>query len=55
MKFLLSLTLALSLTGSVFACSEDGKSGFLPENDMYIPVGVKAAGGLTEAQFCKLS
>ena len=54
MKFLLSLTLALSITGSVFACSEDGKSGFLPENDMYIPVGVKAAGGLTEAQFNKV-
>lgn len=54
MKFLSVLFVALSLTGSVLACSEDGKSGFLPENDMYIPVGAKMKGGLTEAQFNKV-
>jgi hypothetical protein len=51
MKFLSVLFVALSLSGSVLACSEDGKSGFLPDNDLYIPVGAKTTGGLTEAQF----
>jgi hypothetical protein len=51
MKFLITLALALTLSGSVFACSEDGTTGFLPENDLRIPVGTKLLGGLTEAQF----
>ncbi len=51
MKFLSALLLTLSLSGSVLACSEDGRSGFLPENDLKIPVGVKTVGGITEAQF----
>src|SRR6476660_3450329 len=51
MKFLTTLALALTLTGSVYACSEDGSTGFLPENDFKIPVGAKTLGGLTEAQF----
>ncbi len=51
MKFLSVLFVALTLSGSVLACSEDGKEGFLPENDLYIPVGTKMKGGLTEAQF----
>ena len=52
MKFLTSMLIALTLTGNVMACSEDGSSGFLPENDMHIPVGMKSVnGGLTEAQF----
>ncbi len=51
MKFLAALLLTLSLSGSVLACSEDGRSGFLPENDLKIPVGVKSVGGITEAQF----
>jgi hypothetical protein len=34
------------------ACSENGKSGFLPENDLHIPVGFKSLdGGLSQAQF----
>jgi len=37
MKFLAALLLTLSLSGSVLACSEDGRSGFLPENDLKIP------------------
>ncbi len=49
---MLTFVLALGWTTSTFSCSEDGKSGFLPENDMRIPVGMKAInGGLTEAQF----
>ncbi len=51
MKFLSALLLTLSLSGSVLACSEDGRSGFRPENDLKIPVGVKTVGGITEAQF----
>jgi hypothetical protein len=33
-----ALALGLTLAGSVFACSEDGKGGILPENDFYIPI-----------------
>jgi hypothetical protein len=50
MKFL-SLVLILStLTGTAFGCGEEG-GGFLPENTLQIPVGLKNAGGLSEAQF----
>ena len=49
---MLILVLALGWTSSTFACSEDGKTGFLPANNMHIPVGMKAInGGLTLAQF----
>ena len=51
MKLLSIALLALSLTGSVLACSEDGSSGFLPENNLRIPVGSKALGGISEAEF----
>ncbi len=46
--------LALFLTlvsGWTFACSENGKTGFLPENDLRIPVGAKSLNGMTEGQF----
>ncbi len=47
-----SALVGLALAGSILACSVDGKGGFLPENDHYIPVGMKGMnGGLTEAQF----
>jgi hypothetical protein len=49
---MLALVLAIGWTTSAHSCSEDGKSGFLPENNMRIPVGMKSRiGGLTEAQF----
>lgn len=51
MKLLTALVLSLTLIGNVFACSEDGSTGFLPENNLSIPVGAKVAGGITEAQF----
>ena len=51
MKFLSALFFTLAISGSVLACSEDGRTGFLPENDLRIPVGLKTTGGLTEAQF----
>lgn len=51
MKFLSALFFTLAISGSVLACSEDGTTGFLPENDLRIPVGLKTVGGITEAQF----
>jgi hypothetical protein len=45
-----ALAVGLSLVGSALACSEDGKGGFVPENNLNIPVG-KAFGGITETQF----
>ena len=51
MKFL-TLLLSLTLVANTFACSMDGKEGFLPENKMRIPVGMKGRnGGLSEQQF----
>jgi hypothetical protein len=42
----------ISMAGLVLACSISGKGGFLPENDLYIPAGLKGLnGGITEAQF----
>ncbi len=41
----------LVLSGSVFACSIDGKDGFLPENSLRIPVNTKMTTGITEEQF----
>jgi hypothetical protein len=45
-----ALTVGLSLAGSALACSQNGRDGILPENDLNIPVG-KSFGGLSEAQF----
>lgn len=45
------MILALVMSLNVFACLEDGTEGFLPENDMYISVDDKNAGGLTQEQF----
>lgn len=51
MKLIFSLVV-LIYAGLSFSCSEDGRSGFLPENDKYIPVGQKfLAGGITETEF----
>lgn len=51
MKFLLASILAATMVGPAFGCSEDGKTGFLPENDMNIPADAKNRTGLTEEQF----
>ena len=53
MKFLsLVLVASLSLSSMAFGCSEDGSSGFVEENSLNIPVGMKSInGGITEAQF----
>jgi hypothetical protein len=51
MKFLIALLLTMTFSNHVLACSEDGSTGFFPENDLYIPEGAKLVGGLTEEQF----
>lgn len=53
MKNLL-LSLMLVFSTAAIACSEDGKTGFVEDNDLYIPVGAKGIGGLTEEQFNKV-
>lgn len=55
-KKLLTLSLSVGLisalvSSSINACDIHGHSGFVPENDLKIPVGLKAAGGITEVQF----
>ncbi len=51
MKWISLTVLSLALSGAVLACSEDGKSGFLPENNLRIPADSLYVGGLSEAQF----
>ena len=53
MKNLITLSLmTLALTSfSSMACDIHGKTGFLPANNLRIPVGDKAQGGITEIQF----
>lgn len=47
-----TVALSLGLTGSLLACSVDGKGGFLPENDLYIPAGMKGInGGISQSEF----
>jgi hypothetical protein len=45
-----SLLVSMSLAQAI-ACDSQGKTGFLPENNLSIPVGDKMAGTMTEAQF----
>jgi len=48
MKIILSMMLILSVaTINVIAC----ENGFLPPNDLYIPVGIKSEGGISQDQF----
>ena len=57
-KTLQSLALLTSLlaaaSNNLSACDLHGHSGFLPDNKMSIPVGLKSMGGLTEIQFNKV-
>jgi hypothetical protein len=56
MKTLLigSLALSMTLSSVVFACDSKGITGFLPENNLSIPVGDKMAGDMTEAKFLEI-
>jgi hypothetical protein len=53
MKKLIGMSLiTLSIVSSNSkACDIHGKSGFMPENNYYIPAGIKAMGGISEQQF----
>lgn len=42
---------SLLLAQPSWACTENGQTGILPENDMNIPVNAKRMGGITEEQF----
>ena len=44
-------SLMLMFSTATMACSEDGKTGFVEENDLYIPADTKNLTGLNEAQF----
>lgn len=51
---MMAMVLGLSLAGQGLACSRDGKGGIVPENDLYIPAGLKSInGGITQEQFTR--
>ncbi len=50
---LVLLTLSLISFGSQ-ACDLEGNSGFMPENQLKIPTGLKSLGGINESQFNKV-
>jgi hypothetical protein len=45
---------ALLITQPLWACTEDGKEGIVPENDFYISADAKNVGGITEEKFNSL-
>ena len=47
----LVLSLMLIFSTAAIACSEDGKTGFVEENDLSIPVDSLRMGGISEEQF----
>lgn len=46
-----AMVMSLTIAGSALACSQNGKDGFLPENNLYIPEGAKSISTITEAEF----
>lgn len=46
--------LSMTLSPSAYTCDSHGNSGFLPENNLSIPVGDKMAGNMTEARFLEI-
>lgn len=51
MKWIFVTLLLFGISNQSFSCSPDGSTGFMPENDMYIPEGHRSAGEMTEAEF----
>ena len=45
------LVATIALSAPIWACTEDGSEGFLPENNFKIEVNAKRFGGLSEKQF----
>jgi Zn-dependent protease with chaperone function len=50
-KKMMAMVLGLAVASSALACSENGKDGFLPENDLYIPANQKSINGISEEEF----
>jgi hypothetical protein len=50
-KKMAAMVLGLTIAGNAFTCSQDGKDGFLPENDLYIPASQKSINGINEREF----
>jgi len=46
-----STLIALVSATTVLACSIDGKDGFVPENDLYIPSDIKSSKAMSRAEF----
>lgn len=46
-----TMLLGLAFAGTALTCAIDGSEGFLPENDLYIPAGMKGINTITEAEF----
>ncbi len=44
----------LIMSQPVLACTKDGSEGFVPKNDMFIPVNAKSINTITEAEFNKV-
>lgn len=47
----LILLFSLIMVPNTFSCDANGDSGFMPENDMNIPVGMKSANTMTKKRF----
>lgn len=45
------LVAAIALSAPAWSCTEDGKEGFLPDNNLKISVDAKRFGGLSEQEF----
>lgn len=50
-KKMSAMVLGLTLASSALACSQDGKGGFLPENDLFIPANTKSIQGISKEEF----
>jgi uncharacterized protein (TIGR02145 family) len=49
LRYFLAFNLFINLTS--FACTENGSTGIIPPNDMYIPANIKRVGGITRSQY----
>lgn len=48
---MVAMVLGLTLAGNALTCSIDGKGGFVPENNLYLPEGIKGINTISEADF----
>lgn len=51
MKLIIAMGLLLSVMNPTMACTQDGREGFLPDNNWVIPVGAKNTNDMTEERF----